>query len=102
MPPRLHVDIAWRSAAPADAALRRRVWEELCAISWDVSQMQALVHDAQQATGLQHAWLVPKMELRLPIYDHGVRYRLVIAHAETPTVWLVDESGKRIADVRLL
>ena len=98
----LHVDLAWQPAAPADPRVRRRVAEEIRGIAWELTQMQALVHDAHQATGLAHAWLVPKMELRLPLYDLGLRYRVVIQQVDRPRVVLLDEDGKRIADVRLV
>ena len=98
----LHLDLAWQSGAPADATVRRRVAEELRGIAWELTQLQALLHDAHQATGLAHAWLVPKMEVRLPLYDVGLRYRVVIQQVDRPRVVLLDEDGRRIADVRLV
>ena len=98
----LHLDVAWQSGAPADPRVRRRVADELHGIAWELTQLQALLHDAHQATGLAHAWLVPKMEVRLPLYDLGLRYRLVLQQVDRPKVVLLDEDGKRIADVRLL
>lgn len=98
----LEMDVAWRPGGPTDPVVRRRVADELRAIAWELTQLQALVHDAHQATGLSHAWLVPKMELRLPLYDLGLRYRVVIQQLDKPRVVLHDEEGRCVADVRLL
>lgn len=99
---RLEVDVAWRAGAAPDAAVRRRVAEELRAIAWELTQLQALVHDAHQATGLRHAYLVPRMELRLPLFDLGLRYRVVLQQLDRPRVVLQSEAGRTLAEVRFV
>ena len=96
------MELAWRRGAPEDDVLRRRVLEEVRVIAWTLSEMQAMLHEAHQRTGLSHAYLAPRLELRLPIFDVGLRYRLVLMNLDEPRVGLFDEDGKRIADVRLL
>jgi len=87
---------------PADANVRRRVHDEVLAIAWTISELQALVHEAHQRTGLAHAYLAPRLELRLPIFDAGLRYRIVLSQLDEPAAHILDEDGKRVADVRLL
>lgn len=101
MPQTMLVDVAWRSAAPADPTVRRRLVEEVHAIAWELTQIQALVADADQVTGLAHAFLVPRMELRLPLFDVGRRFRVLVQHLDRPLVTIVDEDGERVADVRM-
>lgn len=98
----LHLDVLWKAGAPRHATVRKRVVEELRSIAWELTQMQALVHDAHQATGYLRGWLSPRMELRLPLYDIGLRYRIVIEEMEPPAVSLVDDAGRHVADVRLV
>ena len=61
-----------------------------------------MVHEAQQRNALQHAYLAPRIELRLPIFDVGLRYKVVLSQVDGPGAHLVDEDGKRVAEVRLL
>jgi hypothetical protein len=97
------LQIAWRRGmAPTEAFQRRRVHDEVLAIAWTISELQALVHDAHQRTDLSHAYLSPRLELRLPIFDAGLRYRIVLSQQDEPGVHLMDEDGKRVADVRLV
>lgn len=95
------VDIRWRASAPSDAAVRRRVAEEIRHVSWALSQMEAMLFDAHQSVAVAHAYLLPRLELRLPLYDLGLRYKLVYTCHEKTLIALVDEKGKRVADVRL-
>lgn len=97
----LMVDVRWRPGAPSDPAVRRRVAEEIRHVSWALSQMEAMLFDAHQAVGIAHAYLLPRLELRLPLYDLGLRYKLVYTCHEKIVITLVDEKGKRVADVRL-
>lgn len=96
------MDVRWRREAPADEALRRRVAAELREVAWSLSQLQLLLHEAHQATGAQHAFLLPRMEARLPLFDLGVRYRIVLSNVNEPRLALVDEQGVCVADVRLV
>lgn len=88
--------------APSLPSQRRRVHDEVTAIAWTISELQALVHEAHQRTDLAHAYLAPRLEMRLPIFDAGLRYKIVLSHADEPGVHLLDEDGKRVADVRIL
>jgi hypothetical protein len=97
----LDTRLRWTAAAPDDAALRRRVEAEVREVSWTLSQLQALVHDASLVAS-PHAYLLPRMEVRLPLYDAGLRYRVRIEHVDGPKVSLVDDAGARVADVVLI
>jgi hypothetical protein len=100
--PGLDVDVRWRREAPDDERLRARIVRELHEVAWSLSQLQLLLHDAHQATGAQHAFLLPRMEARLPLFDLGRRYRVVLSHVNEPRLALVDEEGKCIADVKVV
>lgn len=99
--PTLDATLRWRAGVPYDDKLRRRVEAEVRAIAWSLSQLQALVHEAHAMTGLQHAYLLPRMEVRLPIYDEGLRLRVIITLLERPGVGLFDGEGRKVADVVL-
>lgn len=101
MRPVLDTRLRWTPAAPDDAALRRRVEAEVREVSWTLSQLQALLHEASLVAS-PHAYLLPRMEVRLPLYDAGVRYRIRIEHVEGPKVTVVDGDGARVADVVLI
>lgn len=100
--PAAQVVLAWRPHAPADATLRARVAEEVRQLAWTLSQMEALAHDAHRAAGHEHAFLMPRLELRLPLFDLGLRYRLVVSCMEKSHIALLDEEGRKVADVSLL
>jgi hypothetical protein len=99
--PTLSVHLAWHNGAPSDPTVRRRIAEEISAISWTLSQMDQLLWDAHQAAGAEHGFLLPKLELRLPLYDLKLRYRLVHTWLDDSRIELVDEEGRKIADIRL-
>lgn len=42
---------------------------------------------------------MPRIELRLPLYDARCRLRIVFTHIDVPRIHLADEAGKRLADV---
>jgi hypothetical protein len=45
---------------------------------------------------------MPRIELKLPLYDLGRRYRLVFTYVEKSRISVMDEDGRKLADVRLL
>lgn len=100
--PPVQVTLVWRSLAAPEPRIRVRVAEEVRGLAWSLSQMEALLHDAHRATGLEHAFLMPRIELKLPLYDVGRRYRIVLTYVEKARICLVDEDGRKLADVRLL
>jgi hypothetical protein len=102
VPETLHVELAWRRGAPADPRLRHRALEEVRAISWNLSELQAMLADAHQRTGLTHAYLLPSLELKLPIYDVGARWKVILSRLDTERIVLADEDGRPVADVRLV
>lgn len=99
--PTLCVHVSWRAHAPTDEKVRARIVEELRQASWTLNQLEALLFDAHHLTAGQHAWMLPRLELRLPLYDVGLRYRLVYQCLDKPRLALQDEKGRRIADVSL-
>lgn len=100
--PPLQVTLAWRSLAATDSRIRSRVTEEVRGLAWTLSQMEALLHDAHRAAGHEHAFLMPRIELKLPLYDVGRRYRLVLTYVERARISLVDEDDRKLADVTLV
>lgn len=100
--PTVHVHLAWRTGAIPDDALRARVGAEIQQLGWTLSQMETTLYDLHQSTGLSHAYLVPKLELRLPLYDLNKRLRIVLTYLDTSSIVLQDEDGRKLADVRLL
>lgn len=99
--PGLQVALRWRSPAATTPSLRARLDEEVRALAWTLNQMEALLDDAHRATGPEHAYLMPCIELRLPLYDLGLRYRLVLTHVDRRRIRLLDEEDRTLADVTL-
>lgn len=93
--------LTWRSLAATDPHIRARVTEEVRTLSWTLSQMEALLHDAHRVTALEHAFLMPRIVLKLPLYDLGKRYRVVLSHLEKTRITVQDEDGRKLADVTL-
>jgi hypothetical protein len=96
------VHLSWRDGVALDESLRARLARECELISWPLSEMEALLHDAHRVTGLDHAYLLPRIELRLPLYDLARRYRVVLTLVDKVRIALVDEDGRRAADILLL
>lgn len=92
----------WRTAADVSPTVRERVAHELHSLAWELSQSEALLHDIIRVAGHERAYLMPRIELRLPLYDEHRRLRIVFSHIDAPRIHLVDEDGKRLADVVLL
>ncbi|HUR68564.1 MAG TPA: hypothetical protein VM370_04900 [Candidatus Thermoplasmatota archaeon] len=102
LPAPIQVRLQWRSGIGLEAPLRERVARELAGLSWELSQMEALLHDAMRVSGHERAYLMPRLELRLPLYDAGRRLRVVFSHIDAPRIHIADEEGKRMADVTLV
>lgn len=100
--PAVQVHVSWRPSSALDETLKKRVEREVEDISWTLSQMEALVDEAHRLTGLEHAFLLPRMELRLPLYDLGKRFRISLNHVEKRRMTLLDEQGRTVADLTLL
>lgn len=102
LPAPIEVRLNWRSTADATPALRERVAEELRGLAWELSQAEALLHDAIRVAGDARAYLMPRIELRLPLYEEHRRLRVVFSHIDSARIHVVDEDGKRLADVVIL
>lgn len=102
LPAPIQVRLNWRTAADVSSPLRERVATELHALAWELSQAEALLHDIVRVAGDERAYLMPRIELRLPLYDEHRRLRIVFSNIDAPRIHLVDEDGKRLADVLLL
>jgi hypothetical protein len=99
IPAPIQVRLQWRAAVDVPAETRERIARELAGITWELSQAEALLHDAMRVAGHERAYLMPRIELRLPLYEDGRRLRIVFSHIDSPRIHLVDEEGKRLADV---
>ncbi len=97
--PGYRVNVRWRTRlAPA---LEARVIQELEGASWSMSEMEALLHDAHRATGLNHAWMAPSLVLRMPLFDMGRRFKIQMSRHDKSHIVLLDEDDKKLADVNL-
>lgn len=99
VPAPLRAVVTWRPGVTLAPALRERVTRELEDLSWEISQAEALLHDAVRVAGHDRAWLMPRIELRLPLFEENRRFRLLFSHVEKARILLVDEDAKRLADV---
>lgn len=99
--PAVQANLTWSSLAAVDPRLRARLTEEVRGLAWTLSQMEALLDDAHRVAGHEEAFLMPRLELRLPLYDLKRRDRLVLTHLERVRIALVDEAGRKLADVTL-
>ena len=102
LPAPIQVRLNWRPGAAVPADLRERVARELATLGWELNQGEALLQDADRLAGHERAYLMPRLELRLPLYDAQRRFRIVFSHIDAARIHLVDEEGKRLADVLVL
>jgi hypothetical protein len=101
VPAPIQVRLLWRPAASLPAETRERVANELHVLAWELTQSEALLADIVRVAGHERAYLMPRIELRLPLYDDGRRLRIVFSHIDASRIHVVDEEGKRLADVTL-
>lgn len=101
VPAPIQVRLHWRSGAHVPAETRERILDELHALAWELTQAEALLADAVRVAGHDRAYLMPRIELRLPLYAEKRRLRIAFTHVDTARIHLVDEEGKRLADVTL-
>lgn len=98
----IQVRVRWRRAAKVRAPQRARAAQELSDLAWELSQAEALLADAVRVAGHQRAYLMPRIELRLPLYHARRRLRVVFSHIESTRIELVSEAGKTLADVTIV
>lgn len=99
VPAPIQVRLNWRPGVAVPAEIRTHVANELLGLGWELTQGEALLQDAVRLAGHDRAWLMPRLELRLPLYDAQRRFRIVFSHIDAARIHLVDEEGKRLADV---
>ena len=102
LPAPIQVRVTWRSGVDLPIETRERVGRELHGIAWELSQAEALLHDCMRVASDDRAFLMPRIELRLPLYEAGRRLRIVLSHIDAARIHLLDEEGKRLADVVLV
>lgn len=98
----IHVRLAWRPGVSLPDAVRERVCREIECLSWELNQTEALLNDLHRVAGQERAWLMPRIELRVPLYDMNRRFRLSFSHIDKTRIVLVDEDAKKLADVTLV
>lgn len=101
VPAPIQVRLLWRPDAALPSELRQRVAGELGALAWELTQVEALLADVVRIAGHERAYLMPRIELRLPLFDERRRLRIVYSQIDSARIHLVDEEGKRLADVSL-
>lgn len=97
--PSVRLKPRWR--ARLDPELRARLMTELNDCAWAFSEMEALLVDAHRVTGLSHAFLAPSLEMRLPLFDLGRRFRVVMTRLDKTRVALYDEDNNRVLDLSI-
>ena len=102
IPAPIQVRLAWRSGSTVSPEIRERIASELETMAWELSQAEALLQDVVRVAGHERAYLMPRIEFRLPLYDEQRRLRIVFSQIDTARIHLVDEDGKRLADVVLV
>lgn len=102
LPAPIQVRLQWRTGVDIPPETRERVTREIDTLAWELSQTEALLHDAMRVAGQTRAYLMPRIELRLPLYDAGRRLRIVFTNIDMPRIHVVDEDGKRMADLTIL
>lgn len=95
--PSHRVRLRWRARLPSE--LEERLRAEIEGAAHELSEMEALLYDAHRATGLTHAHFAPSIELRLPIFDLGRRFRIRLTRLDRTRIVLLDEDDRVAADV---
>ena len=101
LPAPIQVRVEWRVGYELPPETRERVAREIDGLAWELTQTEALLTDAMRVAGDARAYLMPRIELRLPVYEAGRRLRIIFSHVDAARIHLVDEAGKRMAEITL-
>lgn len=97
----LALSVDWWSADKVPLRVQRKVDRLLQEIAPQLNEFEALLYDmhAKASNGLD--WLMPKIELTIPVYEDGMVFRLRLLRLDETQMILETRKGEAVAEVVL-
>lgn len=93
--------VEWLPGARVGPALRRKVERLLGSLTPVLSEFEADLDGASRRAACGYAWLLPRFELTLPLYEDQAVFRLRMTRLDEPEMLVVTRNGRAVARVRL-
>lgn len=100
--PSVEARIAWRPQARVPPEVRRELERLVADLAPVLSEVETDVDTLSRRASCGLEWLLPHIELTLPLYERGRVYRLRFFRDDATDIALVTRSGARVATIRLV
>lgn len=97
----LAVTVEWWADDRVPARLQRKVARLVEEIAPQLNEMEAALDDLHRLASNGYEWLMPKIEVTLPLYEEGEVFRLRLLRLEETQMVLETRQGEAVAEVRL-
>ena len=97
----LVVRVDWWPSARVPARVRRKLDALLQGIAPQLNEVEACLHDLQRHASHGLEWLIPKIELNLPLYEERAAFRLRLVRLDETRMLLETRAGDVVGEVFL-
>lgn len=94
--------VVWEKGARVAPEVRAEVERLVSDLAPALSEIEADADTLGKRASCGLEWLLPRIELTLPLYERGVVFRLRITRDEATDAAILTRSGSRVATVRIL
>lgn len=94
--------VDWSPSAKVAADVRPEVEAMLRELAPVLSDIEADADTLHKRASCGLEWLLPRIELTVPLYERGLVFRLRITRDDTTDAGLFTRSGSRVATVRIV
>lgn len=99
--PALVLTVDWWSGEKVPLRVRRKVDRLLADLAPQLNEMEAHLYDLHVLASNGLDWLMPKIELTVPLYEDGMVFRLRLMRLEETQMVLETRKGEAVAEVVL-
>ena len=97
----LALTVDWWSRDKVPLRVRRKVERMLQACAPQINEFEAHLYDMHVRASNGLDWLMPKIELTVPVYEEGMVFRLRLLRLEETQMVLETRKGEAVAEVVL-
>lgn len=99
--PALAVTVEWWARAKVEPRVRRKLERILRELAPVLNEYEAHLFDMTNLAANGLDWLMPKIEVNLPLYEERVAFRLRMIRLDTTQMFIETKKGEAVAEIHL-
>lgn len=93
------VTVDWWEGSRVPRKLRTKVADLVQALAPQINEFEACLHELERLASNGHEFLMPKIELTIPVYEEGAVFRLRMVRLDTTQMILETRKGEAVGEV---